>query len=234
VQYLNDSFRAGLLSTLDAVSVHPYGDNVPEAALHDYPRVRDLIAAYSPPGKAGLPVIESEWGWTTAVNGANACWGRSASNGTAAKYLVRQFLVNLIASVNVSVNYDWQDGTAGPSDCESNYGAVTTVRNLGPDGGPFIAKPKYTAARMLKQLVGRSHFAGRWQPSSLNASEARNVFIVGFQARRRCCQHQLQHGMVVNSSMLCFAGRFVYQHSFHSVDQCNDVHCTAARTTDPV
>src|SRR5262249_60869972 len=62
-------FSKGLLSYLDAVSVHPYREQAPETAAADYTRLRGLIARYGPAGKKQLPIIVSEWGYSTFENG---------------------------------------------------------------------------------------------------------------------------------------------------------------------
>jgi len=52
---------------LDAVSVHPYREGLmsPETAIYDYKKLRGLIDTYSPTGKKNIPIINSEWGYSS-------------------------------------------------------------------------------------------------------------------------------------------------------------------------
>ena len=86
-------FAAGLLEQIDAVSVHPYRGGAPETAAADYGRLRALIARYASPERRNLPIVSSEWGYSTAEG--------AVSEARQAQYLVRQWLANLAAGVNL-------------------------------------------------------------------------------------------------------------------------------------
>ena len=181
IQYLNDSFAAGLLHSLTAVSVHPYRPQPPETALPDYAKVRALLAAH---GKPLLPVVQSEWGYTSTIADAagHACWGRAVSAQTQGKYLVRQWLTNLLAGIHTSVNYAWQDGGNGVNDCESNYGAVLGTANAtGNASLPFPPKPAYTAALAAQNTVGEAAaFVGRVGAAASPTAPAADLFVLEF------------------------------------------------------
>lgn len=138
--FLESFMASGVLEYLDAVSVHPYRDYSmsPETAGRDYEKLRDLIKRYAPDEKKNLPVISSEWGYSSATKGV--------SPEKQAAFIVRMQLGNLSAGVPVSIWYDWKNDGDNPSDFEHNCGTVTS--DLKP-------KPAYIAIKtMHEQLKG--------------------------------------------------------------------------------
>jgi polysaccharide biosynthesis protein PslG len=138
--YLEAAFRHGLLHEIDGVSVHPYRESAPETVVEDYARLRQLIAVHTRPGDPQRPIICSEWGYATY----------EASNGFSkdiqAAYLVRSWLSNLAAGVNLSIYYDLRDDGVDPTDREHHFGVLN--HNL-------IPKPAFIAAKALvKDLQG--------------------------------------------------------------------------------
>jgi hypothetical protein len=131
--FFETAFAAGLLEHLDAVSVHPYRPTMPETAAADYARLRGLIARYAPPAKRMLPIISSEWGYSTREGGG-------ISETRQAQYLARQWLSNLASGVNVSIFYDWKDDGPDPRENEHRFGTVH--QDLTP-------KPSFEAAKSL-------------------------------------------------------------------------------------
>jgi polysaccharide biosynthesis protein PslG len=138
--YLEKFFASGVLAYLDAVSLHPYRAyrQPPEAAAHDYKNVRRLIRRYAPADKKNLPIISSEWGYSSHTRGV--------SPDTQAAYLVRMQLANLLDGVRLSIWYDWKDDGTNRAETEQNFGTVH--HNLRP-------KPAYEAVRtMTHELKG--------------------------------------------------------------------------------
>ena len=132
-EFLETVFAAGLLEQIDAVSVHPYRESaLRKRPRQDYGRLRALIARYASPERRHLPIISSEWGYSTA-EGAVSEAGRPS-------ILARQWLTNLAAGVNLSIFYDWRDDGDNPNDREHRFGTVR--RNLEP-------KPSFLAAQKL-------------------------------------------------------------------------------------
>ena len=116
-RFFEDMFRAGTLTGLDAVSVHPYRSAGPEAAWADYERLRGLIAKYAPPGKRDLPIVSGEWGYPAHDKGV--------SPDVQAGYLVRQQLANLLYGVPLSIWYDWRNDGTDRTYNEHNFGIMT-------------------------------------------------------------------------------------------------------------
>jgi len=104
----------------DALSVHPYrhGDPGPERALDDYTKIRAFIDRATPAGRRRLPLVTSEWGFTT---------GEYAPEDQAA-ILVRAAIVNIMAGLPFGVFYEWRDTFHGENDPESHYGLFTGTR----------------------------------------------------------------------------------------------------------
>lgn len=138
--YLETFLKSGVLQYLDAVSVHPYRNprQSPETAAADYQKLRELIARYAPAGKANMPILSGEWGYSTHRKGV--------SLETQADFAVRQQLSNLLNGVPLSIWYDWKNDGDDPNENEHNFGTV--LSDLEP-------KPAYTAIQtMTRQLAG--------------------------------------------------------------------------------
>jgi polysaccharide biosynthesis protein PslG len=129
MKFLETCFQNGVLKYWDAVTVHPYRNSAPETVLSDYAKLGALINKYAPPGKQ-IPIISGEWGYTCA----------EMDEDRQGQYLPRQFLVNLLAGVPVSIWYDWHDDGVNPTNGEHHFGVV---RNN------YAQKPAYRAIQTL-------------------------------------------------------------------------------------
>jgi hypothetical protein len=71
--FVEELFRAGALTHLDAVSDHPYRNyrQGPETAGEDYQTLRRLVARYAPAEKQDLPILSGEWGYATHTKGVS-------------------------------------------------------------------------------------------------------------------------------------------------------------------
>ena len=142
IPFIESFVASGVLEYLDAVSVHPYRNysKSPETAIEDYNKLRTLIGRYAPAGKKGMPIISSEWGYSSATKGVSP--EVQAANG------VRMQLANLLNGIPISIWYDWKNDGDDPADHESNFGTVSS--DLQP-------KPVYKAFQLMNaQLKGRS------------------------------------------------------------------------------
>jgi hypothetical protein len=109
-EWLEDCFKLGLLDWIDALTVHPpniYSD-MPETVIEDYAKLRSLIQSYAPNRKE-IPIISSESGYSMDWTWLGITEERQA------QYLVRTFLVNLYASIPISVWCRWKDKPSIPS-----------------------------------------------------------------------------------------------------------------------
>lgn len=135
--FLEGCFKAGCLEYWDAVSVHPYRQQIPETVVEDYRKLRLLIAKYAPKGKA-IQVLSGEWGYSSA-------W-KDMDEEKQGKLLARQWLVNLSQGISVSIWYDWRDDGLDPKEPEHHFGTVHH---------DFSPKPGYEAAmELIAQLRG--------------------------------------------------------------------------------
>jgi hypothetical protein len=140
--WLEACFKNGLLQWIDVLSVHPYRPQPPETVIKDYARLRELIKRYAPQGKK-IPIISGEWGYS------NINWDKARlSDEIQARYLAREFLINLYQQIPVSIWYDWKNDDTNPNEREHHFGTV--MHDLAP-------KAAYTAAMVLsKNLAGFS------------------------------------------------------------------------------
>jgi polysaccharide biosynthesis protein PslG len=148
ITFLKGCFDRGLLNYANAISVHPYrsGNNpAPESVLADYAAVRTLINEYKP----DVPIVSSEWGWSTAPGFTN--WdGISAQ--TQGDYLARMFLINASQDIPLSFWYSFKDRTTDPTDVDGNFGMMTL---------DLEQKPAFGAMRRLADSLAGMTFAER-------------------------------------------------------------------------
>ncbi len=147
--FLQACFKAGLLRYWDAVSVHPYRGSSPETAAADFARLRQLIAEYEPKGKQ-IPIISSEWGYTSVQTGIQL----------QAEYLARMWLSNLSNGIILSIWYDWHDDGPDPNYTEDHFGTTHYPYREGQNP-VYDPKPAYLAAKTLTTQLHNMAFKNR-------------------------------------------------------------------------
>ena len=169
--YINQTFAAGALQWLTAVSVHPYRSGPPESATADLLALSALITSYVPGGK---PILSGEWGYTSAMKPCD--YGNRVQSQTQGKYVPRMWLSALLAGAEVMISYDWKNDGPNISNCEDNFGSVTSS---------FQPKPSYLAALAAQTSVGNAAtFLGR-VPAAVHAPASWNLtsdsaFVLAF------------------------------------------------------
>lgn len=125
------------LDHVDAVSVHPYRNSPPETALNDLENLRNLT------GDRAIAI--SEWGYPTGGS-----YGNKVDVIKQAQYIVRVYLVSLLARAPITILYDWKDDGLLLEDSEHNFGLVAHhIRGL----EWFIIKPAYFAIYNFNRLL---------------------------------------------------------------------------------
>lgn len=114
-EFLQACFDRGALRLFDAVSVHPYRQTNPETALLEYEKLRSMIDAKKPLGKA-MPIINSEWGYSEMFQ--NMTVERQGW------YAARMYLTGLAAGVNLNIHFDWKNDPTLPKVDHRTFGAV--------------------------------------------------------------------------------------------------------------
>jgi hypothetical protein len=128
-------------SCFDAISVHPYRDRAPDDVLSDWASLATMVC----PGQASCRrLVSSEWGYSA--------WGGEWSAERQADYVLRSYLLNLLAAVPISILYDWQNDGPSSGDKESNFGL------LDYGGRP---KPAFDALRSLVAELDGLSLMGR-------------------------------------------------------------------------
>lgn len=160
INFLAQGLTQEILGLIDGVSVHPYRTDSPETAWEEFGRLRGLIREAAPPGRGELPIISSEWGYTTT----------DVPEAVQAAYLGRMMLVNRAAGIPLSIFYDWKNDGPDPKEREHRFGVVT--EDLKP-------KPSYLAAKnLLSELKGLDRVRrveagpGRWKVEAAGARRA--------------------------------------------------------------
>jgi hypothetical protein len=174
--FLEATFKAGVLNYFHAVSVHPYRSGKPETVLADYAKLNDLIKQYNP--NKPQPIFSGEWGWTTC-GPCNPDYGNQAALSTQAKYLPRQWLLNTLAYVPVSIWYDWKDDGNDQTAPESRFGTVEYAYNNATT--PYVPKPSYLAAVAIQKNLPPTNFAYRGQiDATVNGATDTNAYVLTF------------------------------------------------------
>lgn len=115
----------------DAVSVHPYRQEYPESVFADYRVLREELSRY----RDAPAVWVTEWSYPSYGYKYVVEMGNGHSPGALAlqaKYTVRRFLVDWIASVGLTTYYDMRDDGQSPTDREHNFGLLDASNNRLP------------------------------------------------------------------------------------------------------
>ncbi len=156
--FITTIFEMGVLRYFDAISVHPYRVGGPESVLPEYHNLTLLINQYNLNKTKYIPIISGEWGYATCSNGSVSmkCYqGGAPQNITylqQSNYLIRQYLVNNIAKVPISIWYEFQNGGSNTSYGEDNFGTVNF--KYYNESLPHIPKDAYNAAVIYHQFIG--------------------------------------------------------------------------------
>jgi polysaccharide biosynthesis protein PslG len=151
--YLEETFKNGVLPYWDAISLHPYRHwGSPETVNPEYTKVQSIIQKYNSTGTK-VPIISSEWGYPSIS------WnGTSYNEDQQARYLARQWLINLVNNVPVSIWYQWKNGSS--SDAWDTMGFVKS--KYYPGRNPvYDARKTYVAAKTLTTTLKDYAFSKR-------------------------------------------------------------------------
>jgi polysaccharide biosynthesis protein PslG len=142
-KFLEPCFKAGLLEYWAAVSVHPYRQDGPEKATPEYAKLRKMIDQYAPKGKK-IPIYSGEWGYSSG-------W-KNYDEAKQGKMLPRQWAINLLNNVPLSIWYDWHDDGRDPKEPEHHFGTVFNAYQKGKTP-VYQPKPAYLAAQTFLQIL---------------------------------------------------------------------------------
>ena len=145
-EWLEETFKLGLLENIDVLSVHPYWWGPPEPVVGSYDKLRMLIKRYAPIGKE-IPIISGEWGYSLIKMDKSRM-----TELNQAQYLVRMYLVNFYQKISLSLWYNWKNIGINPDDREQNFGVVKN--DLEP-------KAAYKAASVLFKTLSGYRMEGR-------------------------------------------------------------------------
>ena len=188
IQKVFEYSNGSMLDYFDAISVHPYRPDGPESVLARYRELEELIVQFR--GER-VPIISGEWGYST-------CWdaqlevfipcvggARTGVNSYAdqAKYLVRQWVLNDLLAVPISIFYDWKDDGEDAVKGEDNFGTVGyAYRNA---SAPYAPKLAFVAAVNYQRWVGdanRYQRIARIETVECASCNAKEVFAVEYVA----------------------------------------------------
>lgn len=134
--YIEACLKEGLLDHLDAISIHPYLRRHPELLVPRMAELRALLEKYTPAGRKPLPIVCSEWGFSTTDQGVE---------GGAAR-VARSLFLGIMEKMPIHIYYTLWNGGTNPANAEQNYGLFTRHPWLLPRPG---AVSFTTATRVL-------------------------------------------------------------------------------------
>ena len=141
--FLRRVLTTELLGLIDGVSVHPYRASGPETVVREYEQIKEIILNRAPPGREDLPIVCSEWGYSTAPS-------TEINEDRQAMYLSKIWLLSAAAGSPVSIYYDWKDDGTNPKSIDHHFGIVKSNLAL---------KPSFDAARLVtKAFKGCTYF----------------------------------------------------------------------------
>lgn len=164
-------------------SIHPYRSQPPESAIPDLSGLADFVAqAGVPTLTTPLPVLSSEWGYTSAAPaGCDPASNAVVTPMDQGKFLSRMFLTGTLIGAPFFIWYDWKNDSPNPGDCESNFGSVNATYRPPPTMPPFQAKPAYLAAATMQAGIGNGTFVGRVNATVDHwSAQATDVFVLQF------------------------------------------------------
>lgn len=124
------------IDCLDAISFHPYVHNTnkgPEINFEKYDLIRRQVSERT---DRKIPLMSSEFGFSTSD------W--AVTRERQAALMLRNYMVNLMTDVKVSIWYDWSDDGMDPKNREHNFGFITRK---------MVKKPLYYAAQTLNRTL---------------------------------------------------------------------------------
>jgi len=198
--FMKAVWEAGGLAAIDAISWHPYRSGGPETVSKDYAAVRDLARKH---GGRVPPVVSGEWGYATCTTQAGdpapcvggATGGSTVSVSQQGSFLARQWLVNAMEGIPISIWYDWADAnecTVGGNSSSAECYGVFRSRRGGMDPADPAAhgapKPAYRAAVNMHRMIGPRPFVKRlstFPPPQVavvqpTMQDAADVYILAF------------------------------------------------------
>lgn len=124
--FLEDVLKSGILEYWDGISVHPYRSrDTPETVSKDYLKFRQLIRKYKS-SHVIVPLISGEWGYPSAP------WeGTFFDEEKQSRFLARQWLINLLNRIPISIWFSWCDGDCLTGKSNDTYDYFGLVRSPG-------------------------------------------------------------------------------------------------------
>jgi hypothetical protein len=113
LQWHRELFELGMLDHIDAVSIHPYRFlNSPETVIDAYESLNELMSEFLSASADSLPIISSEWGYTSEDSNGNSVIDKQA------RFAVRSMLMDIALGLPVSVWFNLLD----KPDAKNRYG----------------------------------------------------------------------------------------------------------------
>ena len=179
--FMTTIFKMDVLKYFDGVSCHPYTCGCPETRTQNYLSLRSLIDEYNTNSSKYIPIISSEWGWPTCINTTNGqpmqCINWNCNEIVTferqSQWLIRQWIINNINNITISIFYDFKDDGNNLEQREQNFGTVDYQYNN--SSLPFIHKLSFDAAMNYQNMIEKNNKYFGWsQYININNIECNN------------------------------------------------------------
>lgn len=159
-EWTESCFEKGILASgIDGWSVHPYGVKTPEEFAVGHDRMRRLLKKY---GSTELPLFDTERGF--AVKERPEGWSGGdlrRAREHQAWHLVRQFLVDRMCGVRLTVWYQWDGDEFGIVDQKGTRPALAACRAMLAQLGDYRFVRRLETASALDYLLLFENDEGR-------------------------------------------------------------------------
>ena len=118
--YIQGVLSAGGGEYLDVITVHPYRSGPPESVSNDFKNLRNLISSFN----LTLPIFSGEWGYPTCKDPCVPGGFSGMNEDIQAKYLARQWMINAMNGIGISIWYDFKDDGTNETMREETFGTV--------------------------------------------------------------------------------------------------------------
>ncbi|GFZ91875.1 hypothetical protein GCM10008018_42740 [Paenibacillus marchantiophytorum] len=158
LEWLEEVFKQGGLSYMDAISVHPYRYPLtPEGLVEELGKLDALIKRYN--NGQSKPIWITEIGWPTHIG------PRSVDEQTQASYLIRTYVLALASGVDKIFWYDFMNDGTDKQEPEHNFGLI---RNPADEKGGYTPKPGYVSLATMNRLLTNKQFYEQHSDNGIN------------------------------------------------------------------
>lgn len=158
--FLQNLYKSNVCNNLDAISLHPYRQLMPEYALYDYPAFKSDIEnkLYNNSEKKPV-VICTEWGYSSGWVGVGGNTYAEREKWKS-KFIPRLILTNIMNNIPITILYDWMNDGTNQSNPEQQFGLVLPY-DINSSNPTVTVLNSYNALKTLTSQLDGYIFSSR-------------------------------------------------------------------------